>query len=132
VLRRHRHVTPAPRAPTITNPLANPPRTDMSTDTKATTRPRRCRCRGVGGCHAQLDRAHDRVGNNRRRADGSLRYGCPRCRGERVLEPESSPTEAHLSSTIRHLHADNSRPSMRFLHGEPVNDKWETLLAQAH
>ena len=39
--------------------------------------------RGVGDRHPQLDGAHDRVGNNRRRAGSSLRQGSPRS-GRRV------------------------------------------------
>ena len=36
---------------------------------------------GVGDRHPQLDRAHDRVGNNRRRGGSSLRHGSPRWHG---------------------------------------------------
>ena len=39
---------------------------------------------GIGDRHAQLDGAHDRVGNNRRRAGSSLRHGSPRWGGGRV------------------------------------------------
>jgi DNA-directed RNA polymerase specialized sigma24 family protein len=46
VLRRHRLVTSAPRAPTIANPVANHTRTGMSTSTTATSRSR-CRCRFI-------------------------------------------------------------------------------------
>jgi hypothetical protein len=46
--------------------------------------------------------------------------------------PESAMAVNLSAGDLFRLHADNSRPSMRSLHGEPVNDKLETLLAQAH
>lgn len=46
VRRRHRHVTSAPRAQTITSPVANHTRTNISTSATATTRSR-CRCRFI-------------------------------------------------------------------------------------
>jgi hypothetical protein len=46
VPQRNRHVTSAPRAPTITNPVAIRTRTDTSTSTTAITRSR-CRCRFI-------------------------------------------------------------------------------------
>ena len=57
----------------------------------------------VGDGHAQLDRAHDRVGNNRRRAGSSLRHGSPRRGGGECRNPHRHPPRPHLSSATRTL-----------------------------
>ena len=46
---------------------------------------------GICDHHAQLNGAHDRVGNNRRRASSSLRHGSPRWCGGRVWNPNRHP-----------------------------------------
>ena len=73
----------------------------------------------VGDGHAQLDRAHDRVGNNRRRAGSSLRHGSPRRGGVSVgtrIVTRRGPTSAQ-----RHeLSAGNPHHWCTLIREEPV------------
>ena len=74
----------------------------------------------VGDGHAQLDRAHDRVGNNRRRAGSSLRHGSPRRGGVSVgtrIVTRRGPTSAQ-----RHeLSAGNPHHWCTLIREEPNN-----------
>src|SRR5271166_907458 len=77
--------------------------------------------RGVGDGHAQLDRAHDRVGNNRRRERSSLRHGSPRWRGGRV---SATRIVTHRGPTSSKRHGPRTRISANhprtLVHEEPV------------
>jgi hypothetical protein len=78
--------------------------------------------RGVGDGHAQLDRAHDRVGNNRRRERSSLRHGSPRWRGGRV---SATRIVTHRGPTSSKRHGPRTRISANhpctLIQQEPAN-----------
>jgi len=75
----------------------------------------------VGDRHPQFDGAHDRVGNNRRRAGSSLRHGSPR-RGGCVSVGTRIVTRRGPTSAQRHeLSAGNPHHWCTLIRDEPVN-----------
>ena len=75
----------------------------------------------VGDRHPQFDGAHDRVGNNRRRAGSSLRHGSPRWRGRSSvgtrIVTHRGPTSAQRHDPTARISADHR---CTLLHEEPL------------
>ena len=75
----------------------------------------------VGDRHPQFDGAHDRVGNNRRRAGSSLRHGSPRWHGRSSvgtrIVTHRGPTSAQRHDRRARISADHR---CILIHEEPI------------